>query len=334
MVLELNKSNIISYLRKRKIIAKNDNHKIKSLVGGNVNRLFLVQKKSSAFVIKQTTPEAVNFPGIEVSEERNKYEVGAIKMIHKLLKQEAKVPQLFFEDTKNNIFAMSLIPQEAVLYQTELMEGRFHFNIVSQLAKFTAELHSKTYKNPQLRKNFAKNPGYKLREITTTTAFEKYPKLKKQFEETFNKNYKNRFCFIDADITPKNILIHNNTFTKVDFDACTYGDPAHELGIILAHFLLPAIVNSQWKKEYLRCAKLFYNAYIKHCAYPIPDKFFMNMKNYLALMMIGRIDSIFTFPWLKEKEHIVRKIAIEIFTRKYKDIDELLKNIALLFPKD
>jgi 5-methylthioribose kinase len=333
MALELNKSNIISYPKKRKIIAKNDTPKIKQLSGGNVNRLFLIQAKSSAFVIKQTTPEAVNFPDIEVSEERNKYEIAAIKLINKLFKKEKKVPQLLFEDTENNIFAMSVIPEYAVLYQNELMEGRFHFDIVSQLARFTAELHSKTYNNPQLRKYFAKNPGYKLREITTTTAFDKYPKVKQQFEEAFNKNYKNRLCFIDADITPKNVLIHNNTFTKVDFDACTYGDPAHEVGIILAHFLLPAIANPQWKKEYFQCMKIFYNTYLEHCAYPIPDKFFMNMKNYLALMMIGRVDSIFTFPWLKGKEDIVRKLSVKIFTNTYKDLDELLKSMSNLSKK-
>ncbi|MBI5393079.1 aminoglycoside phosphotransferase family protein [Candidatus Woesearchaeota archaeon] len=333
MVLELNKSNITSYLKKRKIIAKDDSPKIKELSGGNVNRLFLVKTKSSAFVIKQTTPEAVNFPGIDISEERSKYEIAAIKLINNIFKKETKVPQLLFEDAKNNIFAMSLIPQEAVLYQTELMEGRFHFDIVTQLAKFTGKLHSKTYNNPQLRKYFAENPGYKLREITTTTAFDRYPELKRQFAAAFNKNYKNRLCFIDADITPKNILIHNNTFTKVDFDACTYGDPAHELGIILAHFLLPAIINPQWKKEYLQCTKLFYNTYSKHCSYPLPDKFFMNMKNYLVLMMIGRVDSIFTFPWLKEKEDIVRKIAIEIFTNDCKDVDQLLKQITPFFSK-
>ncbi len=325
-MIVLNKNNIKDYLIEKKIIRKQQQIKIKKLKGGNVNLLFLIKTKTKQFVIKQATEEAVNIPGFPIDQDRNKYEVAAIKIISKLLKKNARIPKLYFEDKENHIFTMSLVPENAKLYQTELMAGKFHFDIVYQLAIYTAALHSATYKKEFILKQFKTNPGYKLREITTTPAFKKYPEQQMQFEEAFKKNQINKICLVDGDITPKNILIHDNTFTKVDFDIIQAGDPAQELGIILAHFLLPAIANPQWKEEYFECVKLFYNTYVKYATYKIPNKFFMNMKNYTALMMIGRIDSAFTFTWLKSKKDLVRKMALELFNTNYQNINQLLSS--------
>jgi len=103
-----------------------------------------------------------------------------------------------------------------------------------------------------------------------------------------------------------------------------YGDPAHDVGITFAHFLLPAVVHPEWKEEYLHCASLFWHAYQKHVAFSLPKMFFENMKNYCALMMLGRVDSIVTFPWLKGYENDVRTIALDMFDTRFDNSKQLL----------
>lgn len=312
-MLPLTEKNMKQYLIERKLIAPEEKITIRSLQGGLANHVFLIQTKTREFVLKQTLQEPHAFGGVKASPERNYFEVKALKLLGNLPLTAGKVPFVLFEDPQNYVYVMTAVPQSAVLYQTELMAGSFHFDTAYALGKYTAELHSNTFGNEKLKKEFYENPGYALRDLTTETAFGKHPKHTKKFQAFFAKTRKNRLCLIDADITPKNILLHEDTFTKLDFEVMQYGDPAQDVGITIAHFLLPAIVHPEWKKEYLVCASLFWQAYQKNVTFPLPKIFFENMKNYCALMMLGRVDSIVTFPWLKGYEEQVREIAIDMF---------------------
>src|SRR4029077_5777358 len=50
-----------------------------------------------------------------------------------------------------------------------------------------------------------------------------------------------RRCFVHADFSPKNILVHAGGLTLVDFETAHAGDPAYDLGFFLSHLLLKAI---------------------------------------------------------------------------------------------
>jgi 5-methylthioribose kinase len=47
-------------------------------------------------------------------------------------------------------------------------------------------------------------------------------------------------CFVHADFSPKNILVHARGLTLVDFETAHAGDPAYDLGFVLCHLLLKA----------------------------------------------------------------------------------------------
>jgi 5-methylthioribose kinase len=320
----LTEKNMKQYLVEKKLITPHKKITVRSLQGGLANHVFLIQAKAREFVLKQTLQEPHAFGGAIANPERNYFEVKALKLIRNLDVSAGNVPSVIFEDPENYVYVMTAVPQTALLYQTELMAGNFHFDIAYALGNYTAQLHSATYGNENLQKEFYENPGYALRDLTTDTAFEKHPNYTKRFQTFFAKTRKNRLCLIDADITPKNILIHNGTFTKLDLEVIQYGDPGHDVGITIAHFFLPAIVHHEWKEGYLICASLFLKAYQKHVAFPLPKMFFENMKNYCAWMMLGRVDSLVTFPWLKGYEKNVRKIALAMFDTRFEDSKQLL----------
>ena len=317
----LTKKTLRNYLIENKLITKKEKVKITSLSGGYVNQVFRIKTKTKQFVLKQAAAEeAHQTPELKASKERNVYEVAAMR----LFKTNKHVPNVLLYDKENFIITMNAAPEDAVLYRTELLDGKFHFDVAYKLGKFMAYIHNKTYQSEDAKKSFLKNPGHELKVLGIATAFKKYPKRKKALEEAYEKHHKNAICGIDVDITPKNILIHNGTFTKVDYEVFTYGDPAYDAGVALTHFILPAFVHSQWKREYFFCTQLFWEAYQKNITFKLPKLFFKNMKNYIALQMLGRVDSVLVLPWLKGHHEIVRNAALGIFDTHFSDLNKLL----------
>lgn len=325
-MLLLTKQNLQQYLLEKNLLKTGEKVIITLLQGGNVNTIFRIKTKSKEFVIKQTLEEPQNkkvfLKPLKLSMDRSYYEIKTMETIHAYL-DEPKVPKIVFSDPENFVIGMTAVSEYAKLHQQELFEGKFHFDIAYALGKFTAELHSKTWQKREIETVFSASPGLDLRAVTITPAFEKFPKHKKRFQEAFLKTRKNRFCLVDADITQKNILVHDGTFTKLDFETVHYGDPALDVGIMIAHYILPAIVYPQWKKEYLQCAALYWQAYQQYCTFQFPEKYFENMKNYCSLMMLGRIDSDVVLTWLEGYHKQVRKLAIAIFDTNLKDNQKL-----------
>ena len=84
---------------------------------------------------------------------------------------------------------------------------------------------------------------------------------------------------------------------------------------------------THWKKEYLHCAALYWDAYQKSVTFKMPKMFFENMKNYCALMILGRIDSDVVLLWLEGKHHEVRKVAVGMFDSECNNLRELLSSV-------
>lgn len=320
----ITKENLKSYLIQKKLLKQSDKPTIVPLDGGFVNPIFRVTTKTKDFVVKQALEQSSKIALFaELGRERSVYEVKFLRLIRDRLSQCVRVPKVFLHDPQHFILVQEAVTPTAKLYWNELPEGRFHFDVAYQLGKYVAGLQNMSYNDPLLKAQFLENPGYKVRELSIMPAFEKYPKHQQRFEEAMMKNRKNAVCLVDADITPKNMLVHDGTFTKIDFEIMQYGDPAFDPGIVIAHFLIYCFPNPHWKEEYLHCSKLFLASYQKHLAFAQPAKFFHNLKNYLALMIIGRIDAVSIYPWRDEKQAKVRAAAVEIFDTDVKNLDEI-----------
>src|SRR3989338_2393445 len=320
----ITKENLKLYLVQKGLLKKGEQAVIVPLDGGFVNPIFRVTNTTKDFVVKQAMESSSKIASFtKLARERSGYEFQFLRLIRERLSHCVRVPQVFLYDSANFILVEEAVTPHAKLYWNELPEGRFHFDVAHQLGIYVAGLQNMSYNDPVLKAQFLENPGYRVRELSIIPAFEKYPQHQQRFEEAMIKNRKNAWCLVDADITPKNMLVHDGTFTKIDFEIMQYGDPALDIGIVIAHFLIYCFPHPQWKEEYLACAQLFWDAYQKQVAFSLPKAFFCNMKNYLALMIIGRIDAVSIYPWMNEKQAKVRVAAVEIFDTDVKNLDEI-----------
>lgn len=320
----MNRTELHSYLVQQKLIPPNERVKISLLSGGYINSVFSVETKTGRFIVKIYQEKASSGFDLSAPKERALFEVRALQeMNHRGIDC---VPKLLQFDNKNFIAILSHAPLNSKNYNTQLLNGKIDVDIPSLIGKFSAELHSKTLHDSQLRQAFKNNPGYlNLRyKASLELPMLRNNEIAAELKRTFEKNEKNKWCLIHADTTPKNVLVHNGAITILDFECATFGDPAHDVGITLAHYFMLAIGNPQQAQQYLSCADIFYSAYKNNIEFTLPKTFFSNMKNNAAAMMLGRIDGVIEFDYLKDKKELVRTMCKHILRQEFADLAHLI----------
>jgi aminoglycoside phosphotransferase (APT) family kinase protein len=114
---------------------------------------------------------------------------------------------------------------------------------------------------------------------------------------------------VDADITPKNVLVHRGGITKLDFECTQWGHPAFDVGIILAHFVLLGFARPQWRGEFLAEAESCYRAYAAVRDEARSAEFAGDIARYAAVMMLGRADGDLVFDYLVPHRPALRSLV-------------------------
>ena len=266
-MIELTLDNIKQYLISKKLIERTEIISVDDVDnGGFINRIFIIKiankKKQRSLVIKQFLDCATSCP-INPRVERAKYEVEALKLIPKYLGDEAIIPKVIFADLKNNLFIMNEAPHKNGTYKQQILNHEFNLNIPYKIGRFHALLHSKTFKKKEVKERLQNNPGYyDLRfEASFKYPAEKNKRLLAKLKPFFEKMLSNKLCLIHADTTPKNILVQADIITIVDWEAATYGDPAHDVGITFAHYIMYACNNPEKAELCLLSGKIHSRTY-------------------------------------------------------------------------
>jgi 5-methylthioribose kinase len=172
-------------------------------------------------------------------------EHAALECLAPLLPRGA-VPEVLFDDRDNYLFAMTCAPDDSVVWKERLLAGVFEPEVARDAAALLAEIHRATFDHPAL----ADGP------LADLTAFDQlridpfyrtiarvHPGLAPAIEAliaTTDTRELPRPCFVHADFSPKNLLVHARGLTLVDFETAHAGDPAYDLGFVLSHLLLKA----------------------------------------------------------------------------------------------
>jgi 5-methylthioribose kinase len=154
------------------------------------------------------------------------------------------VPEVLFADRDNYLFAMASAPDDAVVWKERLLEGVAEPEVARAAGALLGTIHAATFNHPAL----ADGP------LADTVVFDQlrldpfyrtiagvHPEIAAPVEALLAppSDLPGR-CFVHADFSPKNILVHAQGLTLVDFETAHAGDPAYDLGFLLCHLLLKA----------------------------------------------------------------------------------------------
>jgi 5-methylthioribose kinase len=160
------------------------------------------------------------------------------------LLDSGSVPEVLFADRDNYLFAMTCAPDDAVVWKERLLQGVTapELAVAQAAGTLLATIHAATFEHPALRDGpladtlvfdqLRLDPFYR-------TIARVHPEIARPVNALIAPPADLPWrCFVHADFSPKNILVHSRGLTLVDFETAHAGDPAYDLGFVLCHLLL------------------------------------------------------------------------------------------------
>lgn len=326
-MLVLDQDTIIAYLASRGLLPDPSAATVEPLSGGYINQVFRVSAGGKDYVVKQSLEQS-DRTVLRADIRRGLMEVEVMRAIKEVLGPGSPTPTVIDADPRNYICVMSAAPRDSVLYHDELISGRFHERVAALVGEYAGKLHSATAGNEEIARSFRENPGFELRDRTIRSAIPANPDLAVRIQDALTRNLENAEALVDFDITPKNVLVHAQGITKLDFECAQYGDPAFDVGVALAHFALLAFARSQWKDAFLLEARSCFEAYSDERPMARTAGFMERVTEYLALMMLGRVDGDLVFEYLVPHRPAINELVRVLLGAQIQDLDALIDSIG------
>src|SRR3989338_3208909 len=329
----ITESNIKEYLIDNGIVHREEKIVVTKLSGGNINNLFfVVTSHGKKLVIKQALPQAQFNADVILPQDRVITEYNAMHLWKNLTKL-SHIPHLIHCDQKNFLLVMKAIPSEYKLLTYSLVRGDVNPEIATKLGRLLATFHTTTYKDKHIIKNFPLSEQFKVLKIglfhLPLLDSTDNPIIKNNVNMAIARCYQNRTALIHGDMLPKNILVKDDDFYLLDYELAHFGDPSHDLGTLLSHYLLFALINYPLKEKYYHAIKCIINEYKNVISFKeIWNKILANALGHIAPTFYGRVFGVALVEFIDNatKEAIKRIITI-LATRSCSRLDEVFNVI-------
>jgi 5-methylthioribose kinase len=207
--------------------------------------------------LKQATPK-LKAKGWPFPVERIRYEALTLQKFKNLLGRGV-VPDVIFYDDDKHVLVLSDIRQKGVLLIDEFEKGRVHPQTAPRFGALLGMLHGKSFGTtdtirPPDDEIWMKDFIYDFK--TSGAAKFAESEVKELIEESESVTK----CFLGVDFADKNIFVDGSEVRFCDFEGVFRGDPAFDVGHVLAHYLLQAENNPLLLSEVSK----FFHQFMKH----------------------------------------------------------------------
>jgi 5-methylthioribose kinase len=274
--MNLTATNAVEYLRSRGHLAAGESAHACELKGGVSNTVIHVSRSDGDdLVIKQVRPQLNVAEPWYCSVERIWREVEVLRICATLLRDNrtdvafaVEVPQLFFEDRENYLYAMSAAPPDHVVWKHELLSGIARNDIACACGTLLGALHAKSWHDAALARqlddrqffdDLRLDPFY--RQIARV-----HESLAADIKRLIESVWTQRHCLVHGDFSPKNLLVHGDRLLLIDFEVGHYGDPAFDLGFFLSHLALKACHHAPQHGLFFDLVDSFWSGYCAELA--------------------------------------------------------------------
>jgi 5-methylthioribose kinase len=173
------------------------------------------------------------------------------------------VPAARFEDRQNFILALEAIRPDHVVWKQTLLEGTLDLTVADRLGMLLGTIHSSTVGRQEVLHDAE---DWSLFDELRIDPFYRYlartqPDLAPLIDRLLADMAAHRQCLVHADFSPKNVLVHPDGITLVDFETGHWGDPAFDLGFFLAHILLKSLRFPAHSDSWQALVEAFYSRY-------------------------------------------------------------------------
>ncbi|HET6426102.1 MAG TPA: aminoglycoside phosphotransferase family protein [Planctomycetaceae bacterium] len=154
------------------------------------------------------------------------------------------VPRVLFEDRPNYALGLEAIRADHVVWKESLLQGVIDTSVADRLGQLLAMMHTSTFGQ---RDCLPDPDDWSLFDELRIDPFYRYvarvhPDLESVMTDLIDEMAAHRCCLVHADFSPKNVLIHPDGVSLVDFETGHWGDPAFDIGFFLSHLFLKTLL--------------------------------------------------------------------------------------------
>lgn len=330
-MLEITEANALAYLRAGSWLPERD-ARVELLGGGVSNIVLRISTPERAFVLKQSRPQLRTRDAWFSDLERIYREQEVMQVLAPMF-PAGVVPQVLFADRPNFVFAMTSAPREARVWKPLLLAGEVDLALGRRAGTILGRMHEATARNLALVEPFRDHEVFvQLRaDPFYRRVQERRPEVAAIVAAITDDMLARQEALCHGDYTPKNMLIHGDGFTLVDYETACLGDPAMDLGLFLCHLILKAVHRYDQREEFFELTRECWRGYAEEVTYrPLPELQARGLR-HLAVCLLARIDGTSPVDYLPEepKREAVRRLARAILREGIADWEEMLHRCVL-----
>lgn len=336
-MFELTAETVRDYLVRQGRLRAEEPVDVRLLVGGVSNVVFLVKPAAqSPFVLKQSRGKLRTQADWFSQLDRVFREIEAQRVLSQVL-PAGSVPSVLFEDRENYCYAMSAVRADHDVWKRQLLSGVIDRDVFVRAGSLLGDIHAKTAGQPQL-----------LAEPQDTTVFFElrvdpfyrriaavHPAIKPAVNRMIAEMSDHALCLVHADFSPKNLLIHPDGLTLVDYETVHFGDPAFDLGFFFSHLWLKAVALPAVRPSLIAGILAAWDAYrtqlgTAETSASIPfEELSRRAVLHLAACLLSRVDGKSPVDYLHEESQrdFVRNVTLQWFTAPPSDFDDAFRRL-------
>jgi 5-methylthioribose kinase len=325
-MIELTVDNTADYLRQRGWIGEGP-ASIELLGGGVSNVVLRVQTPDQLFVLKQSRPQ-LRTRDAWFSDLERVYREQEVMQALALSLPPHIVPEVLFVDRANYVFVMAHAPHQAKVWKQQLLAGDIDFALGEHVGRTLGRIHESTARNPHLVEPFADRTVFVQLRVDPfyRRIQERRPEVADAVQPLIDRLMTARDALCHGDYSPKNILVHEQGFTLVDYETAHLGDPTMDLGFCLSHLLLKAIKRSHDRQRHFELTRRFWKAYAAEATFLSQEELHRRGIEHCGVCLLARIDGTSPVDYLDEedKREAIRQLGRRVLLDHLSQWDEVL----------
>jgi 5-methylthioribose kinase len=328
-VIELTAANVLEYLRERGWIGPGV-ARVDALGWGVSNAVLRIETPERCFVLKQSRPQLRTRDAWYSDLDRVYREQEVMQVLHPLL-PPLTVPEILFVDRANFVFAMSHAPADAQVWKEMLLAGQADPTVAERAGHVLGVMHETTASHRGLVEPFQDHTVFVQLRVDPfyRRIQERRPEVAAAVERIVEHMLAVREALCHGDYSPKNILVHDQGFTLVDYETAHFGDPTMDLGFFLSHLVLKAVKRHHEREAFFDLTRAFWAGYARSVQFRPIAELEQRGIGHCAVCALARIDGTSPVDYLPEepKREAVRRLGRRILDEQPSRWDDVLRMI-------
>lgn len=307
------------YLLKKGITNDISKCAVEEFSSSGINSVYRVRTEHGTFMIKQF----LNRGTTDVIARKHFFsEKAAIAYLNNILDHRVAPPIVFYDENE----LVMCMPDFGVANRLDKVAQGKMLNkmLFYKLGKLLADIQNLSFQNKALPILFD-NEAAQQRKWKYYYAVSDDTVLNKERDALFQTTERNRVTFIHNDLSLRNIfVVGREKIFLLDYEDAHYGDPAQEMGHLLAELFLYCLAGVVELSVVLSCWK----AYRKRLKFPAKGVLERNGVKHIGFMMLGllrREQEAFSFIPKEKQKMICEKAREMIVSPKIKTVKKALK---------